>query len=119
MSYSFILQMNVSDPTIKKLESALANNQDVRTKLFDLLVSNPTQRDSPQSPPEATNKSNSTDEEEDTADSLPDPELITVEFTTHQVNWKLQFLKLNSSLFYTKSTRGKKKENWKNLGINK
>ena len=78
-----MLQMNVSDPTIKKLESALANNQDVRAKLFDLLVTNPTQRDSPQ---EATNKSNSTDEEEDTADSLPDPELITVEFTTHQVN---------------------------------
>ena len=77
--------MNVPDPTIKKLESALANNQEVRAKLFDLLVSNPTQRDSPQSPPEATNKSNSTDEE-DTADSLPDPELITVEFTTHQVN---------------------------------
>ena len=74
--------MNVSDPTIKKLESALANNQDVRAKLFGLLVANPTQRDSPQ----ATNKSNSTEEEEDTADSLPDPELITVEFTTHQVN---------------------------------
>ena len=91
-----MLQMNVSDPTIKKLESALANNQDVRTKLFDLLVANPrTQRDSPQ---EATNKSNSTDEEEDTADSLPDPELITVEFTTHQVS-KLKVANFIGNIF--------------------